>query len=49
VELADQLGTQDLKPAELVVDVLYAHDIHAGVVQVQEAHVSSIKIDMVTP
>jgi len=49
VELTDQLGTQDLKPAELVVDVLYAHDIHAGVVQVQEAHVSSIKIDMVTP
>jgi hypothetical protein len=33
-----QLGTQDLEAAELTVDVLFAHDIKAGRVQIGTTH-----------
>jgi hypothetical protein len=33
-----ELGVQDLKADELTVDVLFAHDIKAGWVQLDETH-----------
>jgi len=46
--LAEEAGRENLKVAELVVDVLYAHDIHAESVEIGQGHVSSVKIDKPT-
>jgi len=43
--LTEQAGRENLKVEELMVDVLYAHDIHAGSVEIAKGHVSSVKID----
>jgi hypothetical protein len=47
--LLDAQFGQDLKVDELVVDILYAHDIHAGTVQIQEAHISDPNIKVPLP
>jgi hypothetical protein len=44
-----EIVPQDSKVDELVVDILYAHDIHAGTVQIQEAHISITNIKQPLP
>jgi hypothetical protein len=43
-ELSNQLGSEDIEGPDLVVDVLYAHDVKAGVVSVRELHADDVKI-----
>jgi hypothetical protein len=43
-ELSTQLGSEDIEAPDLVVDVLYAHDVKAHVVSVRELHVTDVKI-----
>jgi hypothetical protein len=43
-ELEAQAGTQDIEMPELVVEVLYAHDVKAQVLSVRELHVTDVKI-----
>jgi hypothetical protein len=42
--LAAQMGPDDLKIVEIVVDVLYAHHIRAKSVQLRQVHVSMMKL-----
>jgi hypothetical protein len=43
-ELSAQLGSEDVEAGDLVVDVLYAHDVKARVVSVREVHANEVKI-----
>jgi hypothetical protein len=43
--LAAEIGRDDLKTTELVVDVLYAQDIQAARIEAKEAHVSALMIN----
>jgi hypothetical protein len=42
--LAAEVGPENVKGESLEVDVLYAHDIHAKIVEITEAHVSMPKV-----
>jgi hypothetical protein len=44
LDLAEQIGDEDLKTDEITVDVLYADHIQAGSIAIVEAHVSDFKI-----
>jgi hypothetical protein len=48
-ELAKEFGTQNVSAAQLVADVLYAHDIHAEHVDFAETHAATVKIDKPDP
>lgn len=43
-DLSAQLGSNDIETPDLVVDVLYAHDVKANVVSVREIHANDVKI-----
>jgi len=38
------IGTKNLEVDELVVDTLYAHDVHADHVEITETHATEVKI-----
>jgi hypothetical protein len=42
--LASAIGSEDVKGGEVVVDVLYAHDIRAMTVDIKEAHIVMMKV-----
>jgi hypothetical protein len=44
-----EMGPENLKVDELVADVLYAHDLHTGTVQIQEGHISQTTIKTPAP
>jgi hypothetical protein len=48
-DLARELGTANAKFTELIADVLYAHDIHAGRVDIGETHASIVSIEKPDP
>jgi hypothetical protein len=45
--LEAQIGERNLEVDELVVDVLYAHDIKAGSIRIGEAHIEDVKLKVV--
>jgi hypothetical protein len=47
--LAEQIGHDDLKVDDLVVDVLYAQDIRADRVEIKETHAASLRIENPDP
>jgi hypothetical protein len=47
--LAQELGPDNLKVTEVVADVLYAHDVHAGRIELQETHAAMVTIEKPDP